>query len=222
MLENNLFIAEEMYYRHSDLFLGNYKQTKLDIEHSLNLDLKNLEFRIEEKEMNKETKQVKRIGADSLRKAIKSNLNNIYDIKFNVEYKDGVFYDSPRNGFDFAVYDDEYNLLNFWNYCFGERSISNGGEVWEKELIARPNWNTAANYLNLDTILELKKDIPTNKNKPTIVGGIQFGNWGLFHTDMLNAIHIEQQTEIDLLIYITATGNLEKQLSSGIVNFKIP
>ncbi|WHY94711.1 hypothetical protein QNK12_15160 [Neobacillus cucumis] len=215
-----LFISEQMYHRHSELFLGNYSQTKKDIESSLNQELKNLDFKVSSKKKNNETIYLKRIGAESLKKSIKHNLRNINDIKFEVEYRDGVFYELPRKGFDFAVYDDDYNLLNFWNYCFGERSISNGEELWKKELDLRPNWKSIAKELNLNIPTHMGINIPVEKKKPTIIGGIQFGNWGLFHSDMLNAIHIEQQTEVDLLIYITATGNLEKQLSDSIVNFK--
>lgn len=36
---------------------------------------------------------------------------------------------------------------------------------------------------------------------------------------MIKVIHLEESLEVDLLIYITATDNLEKYLSEGIVTF---
>ncbi len=36
---------------------------------------------------------------------------------------------------------------------------------------------------------------------------------------MFKVLHLEESMEVDLLIYITATGNLEEYLSSGIVTF---
>ncbi|MDM5036141.1 BglII/BstYI family type II restriction endonuclease [Bacillus cereus] len=36
---------------------------------------------------------------------------------------------------------------------------------------------------------------------------------------MSKVVHLEESLEVDLLIYITATDNLEKYLSEGIVTF---
>ncbi|QBP92624.1 hypothetical protein E1A90_16570 [Bacillus mycoides] len=55
---------------------------------------------------------------------------------------------------------------------------------------------------------------------PTILGEIQFGNWALAHRDILKVISTQKETDVDLFIYITATGDLSKALSSSTVNFK--
>ena len=53
----------------------------------------------------------------------------------------------------------------------------------------------------------------------TIVGEIQFGNWALAEHDLLRLMGSAVDGEIDYYIYITATGELEKKLSKGIVTF---
>jgi hypothetical protein len=215
-----LFISEQLFHKHADLYLGNYNQTKLDIEKALNKTLNNIEFKTKSDSKKKLT--YKRVGAKSLNAAIKNSLNGIPNMKFSVDFREGVFFDSSYKsaGFDFAMFDDEYNITNFRNYCFGERAIAFGQEEWEKEINQRPLWKEVSENIGLPAKENKGIELFSKKSLPTIIGGVQFGNWGLVHYDMLNAIHIEQQTEIDLLIYITATGNLEKYLSEGIVNFK--
>lgn len=65
----------------------------------------------------------------------------------------------------------------------------------------------------------LGKNISHQKNRYTIVGEIQFGNWALAEHDLLRLMGSAVDGEIDYYIYITATGELEKKLSKGIVTF---
>jgi hypothetical protein len=216
-----LFIAEQLFHRHADLFLNNYYSTRNEIEKALIQTINNIEFKISENK-KKKGQFFKRLSAKPLKSAIKNNITNIPGIKNDVEYTEGVFFESlgKTQGFDFAIIDDEYNITNFRNHCFGYKAIATGIEEWEKVLEQRPSWKHIANDLFLPSLDHNGSDLYSHKNLPTIIGGIQFGNWGLVHTDMLNAIYIEQQTEVDLLVYITATGNLEQYLSEGIVNFQ--
>ncbi|MFP3356289.1 BglII/BstYI family type II restriction endonuclease [Planococcus maitriensis] len=161
----------------------------------------------------------KRITADTLNTALKSNLRDyIPHMKFEVEYRDGIFYDTPKiKGFDFGIYDDLYNLINFRNYCFGRRSVHSGAKIWDFELEQRSNWRELADLHDLDSY-DNGIDITYNKKIPTIIGEVQFGNWALIYYDLLKTIQIEQTFEIDLLIYITAAGDLQNFISDGTVN----
>jgi hypothetical protein len=220
-VSGNLVITEENqhFFRHADLYLMNFEEIKRDILYALQMQLTGV------KHVSKETREKgapffqKRITADTLNFALKNNLrNNIPNMKFEVEYKEGVFYDTPKiGGFDFGLFDDTYNLINFRNYCFGRRSIHDGEERWHRELFHREDWRELASYYDLESY-EKGVDVPYNKKVPTIIGEVQFGNWGLVYYDILKTIQIEQTFEIDLLIYITAVGNLQRYISQGTVN----
>ena len=63
-------------------------------------------------------------------------------------------------------------------------------------------------------------NIDAKKEKLTVMGELQFGNWALAKNDLLRLTNSEETLAIDYYIYITALGNLEKLLSSGIVNYR--
>ncbi|QWH20716.1 hypothetical protein EXW62_27330 (plasmid) [Bacillus mycoides] len=211
-----LYIKNQVFHRHSDLFLEKHNQLKQDVESCIQRRLSNLEF----KALKKNESYQKRLGAKSLNASIRSNLRNMTDMKFEVECKDGVLYDSPKIGrFDFALFDSEYNIMNLRNLCFGRRALHDGANKWSKELSDRPEWNAIVNKINLPTTTSLGEDIPVIKRKPTVVGEVQFGNWALGYKDMFRVLKLDETLEVDLLIYIAATGNLEKYLSANIVTF---
>lgn len=220
-VNGNLIIAEEyqLFFRHADLFLMNFEETKTDILNALQLQLTDIKHFTKEKKLKNSSYFQRRITANTLNNALKRNLRQrIPNMKFEVEYKEGVFYDTPQiGGFDFGLFDDTYNLINFRNYCFGRRSIHDGEERWNRELSQRENWREIASYYDLE-LYQKGIDLPYNKKVPTIIGEVQFGNWALVYYDLLKTIQIEQTFEIDLLIYITAAGNLQRYISDSTVN----
>lgn len=221
--KGNLIINEEqqVYFRHADLFLSNFEETKQNVLQALKKPLEGVKLiSKEQKSSGAERLYKKRLTADSLNVALKDNLKDIIpNVKFEVEFIDGVFYDSPKTGgFDFAVYDDLYNVINFRNYCLGSRSISNGEKKWREILNKREDWQELSKFNDIDSF-KRGVDMPNKKSTPTIIGEVQFGNWALFYYDLLKTIQIEQSVDIDLFIYITATGNLSKYISEGTVNF---
>lgn len=219
-IDGNLVVREEhqLFFRHADLFLMNFEEIKKDILDALQLQLTDIKHFTKP---NGKSHFRKRITADTLNTALKLNLkNHMSSMKFEVEYKEGVFYDTPKiKGFDFGIYDDIYNLINFRNYCFGRRSIHDGESKWRQELLKREDWRELADKYDLVSYEE-GIDIPYNKKVPTIIGEVQFGNWALIYYDILKTIQIEQTFEIDLLIYITAAGDLQNYISDGTVNIK--
>ncbi|WHY79020.1 BglII/BstYI family type II restriction endonuclease [Neobacillus sp. WH10] len=217
-INGNLIITEEnqIFFRHADLYLANFEEMKYDLVRTLEMQLHGLKLFTEKKK----DFFARRLAADSLNTALKRNLRlHMPNLKFEVEFKEGVFYDSPKiGGFDFGLFDDLYNLINFRNYCFGRRRIHDGKKIWQKEITKREDWTELADAYDLESF-EKGVDISYNKRVPTIMGEVQFGNWGLVYYDLLKTIQIEQTFEIDLFVYITAAGNLSKYISAGTVNF---
>lgn len=214
--DGELFIANELFHRHSDLFLNKHIQLENDIKLCIESKLSGLEFKVSEKE----EKYFKRVSAGSLNKALKNSLKTIVNMKFEVECKEGVLYDSPKTGgFDFALFDSEYNIKNFRNLCFGRRAMHRGENEWNRQLKRNKEWKEIVEQNQVPTTQFQGEDITVPKQSPTVVGEVQFGNWGLGFYDMFKVLHLEESMEVDLLIYITATGNLEEYLSSGIVTF---
>ncbi|WP_406944465.1 hypothetical protein ACJA3J_14930 [Halobacillus sp. SY10] len=214
--EGEIYIAREKYHRNAELFLSNFPNLKNDIVNAFNGTVDGLDYNVS----TNKGKFFKRIKADSLNKGIKNRLGHIDDLKFEVEYKEGILMDSPATGgFDFALFDERQNVANFRNYCFGRRSIPNGQVEWEKEISSRGDWAEIAEAYDLPREDSLGENILFPKQKPTIIGEVQFGNWGLLHYDMLKVLHLDNFTDLDLLIYVTAADSMNEYISSGTVNY---
>lgn len=218
-----LFISESSYFRNADLFLekNNYisKEVNMCINNRI---IRNQRFTSKAKQTrDKKTYYIRRIDSRPLnQQIIKTFEASSLNFKREVQFIEGVFYNSAQiGGFDFALLDDNYNVTNFWNYCFGRRSIYEGDKKWSTEVDKRLDWNHISQNLKLhDT--KPGEDAIQNKMKPIIIGEIQMGNWGLLYRDILKAIQIQHAEDIDLLIYITPVGNLRNYISDGTVNYE--
>lgn len=213
------YIAEQIFHRNAELVLNSNPNLRSDITNALTKTLDG----IKHSTRTKNKREYKGLTADSINKALKNSLKAISNMKFEVEYKDGVLFDSPKTGgFDFALFDDEFNLVNFRNYCFGKKSVFQGLEEWTSELDKRADWKAAADSLNLPDINEeIGQDLPNIKRVHTIIGEVQFANWALAYYDMFKVLHLDNLADLDLLIYITGTGTLNNYLSDGNVNYKL-
>lgn len=152
---------------------------------------------------------------DELRIKLKSNSNLLFEV-YNEE---GVFYTSNgTKGFDFACLDSNYNLINLWNLCFGRKSLYNGKDYWEETLKSNSFLESAASNFNVASY-PLGQDIPSNKEVLTILGELQFGNWGLAYRDLFKLLHADALSGVDLFVYVTAHNNLLSYASDGIVSY---
>ncbi|WP_339252948.1 BglII/BstYI family type II restriction endonuclease [Sporosarcina sp. FSL W8-0480] len=221
---SRFFIADEIYHRNAELFLKSFPNIKSDIVHAFSQELHKIEHKVS-KSPKKKTGKIeyfKRVTARSINSSLKDSLKSIHSIKFEVEYREGVLFDSPQTGgFDFAVFDEEKNIVNFRNYCFGRKPVHNGHIEWENELNKRADWNEIADRLNLPNTKMIGTDIAHLKASPTVIGEIQLGNWSLAYYDMFKVLHLDNLADLDLLIYVTPTGNLNHYLSDGIVNYSL-
>lgn len=213
----NIQIASEYFHHHADGILAKHgKYRKLIIE-SLNDHI-----RIESTERIRQGKKYIGVKANSLNSAIRSNLRKINNIKFEVQEHDGVFYyEGKTGGFDFALIDDIKNLYQLRNLCFGRRALKNGLSHWQKEISKNEK---ALSKINSTKNLLLKEnigiDLDYKSTEPLIVGEIQFGNWGLVYRDFFKVLKANTLLNVDIMVYIVATGDLHKSLSDSIVSFE--
>lgn len=214
--EFKIFVAESFHYRNSKTFLKVFPKYENDIydlfKHPFD-DLKPTHG-------SEKRKTYRKISATDINTALRIRLQRIPDIHLEVSFMNHYFQDNDNKakGFDFAYYDEKRNAGRLYEYCFGERSITDGEERWE-EFVHQQKKHP---YLP-SRVLEKSNFEEYDRNEvfsPTVIGEIQFANWALAYYDLFKVLHLDNLTGIDLLIYITPTGNLEKLLSSNIVNFK--
>lgn len=210
-----LSIASEYFFNNSNLILNQDLQFK---ENFLGMLVGNIPI----SPMIRTSKGNKYKGINitpfnsELRKKLKCDSN----ILFEVYNDDGVFYTSGQSkGFDFAYLDDVYNLINLRNLCFGKRSLSDGEHHWKKTLTSNKFLKIASKTIDFDSY-PIGEDIIIEKKKLTVLGEIQFGNWGLIYRDLFKLLHADANSSVDIFIYITATNNLLSYASDQIVSYE--
>jgi hypothetical protein len=159
-----------------------------------------------------------------IRKLLKGTNDADIELKLEVSEEDGVFYfateKSAIGGFDFAILNNQANLISLRNLCFGTLQYANAKSRWEKFLAKNPELAEmgkevlamAKHGANIEKTGGEKKD-------PLIVGEIQFGNWALAYRDFFKVLKADVHNNIDCLIYIVPCGDLERYLSDGIVTY---
>lgn len=169
-------------------------------------------------------KRIKGISASLLNNEIRKLLITKFSrIKLEVEEQRGVYYFSSKNekkigGFDFAFINSQNNLIKLRNLCFGKIKYDDGKKRWDAFLEMNDGLREFSKSL-IDP-LDYGNDLKIlEESEPLILGEIQFGNWALKYYDFFKLLNANVQTSVDCLIYIVATGDLEKYLSSAIVNY---
>lgn len=156
------------------------------------------------------------INADSVNKALRKAMGKIEGIHFETSVENGAFFErKTKSNFDFSCYNKMLNYAKFWNYGrnqadFDERinqSItSEYVESWKEFLkVYQPKKN---------------EDIDVGIADNTIVGEIQFGNWAMIYKDIFRLLRAKNSPGVELYIYITDTGELNRFLSSQVVDYK--
>lgn len=218
----NLFVKKQYFHHHAFEILDSHRKIKDFVQSSLNQPIP-----ISPRIKNTKQLQSRAIKADNLNVQIRNLLKGVrsdVDIKFEVVEENGVFYfaseKSSIGGFDFAILNNEANLLALRNLCFGELQYHDAEQRWNRFLQKNPD------LLGISEIIYNLGSKGTNikRNKstamdPLIVGEIQFGNWALAYRDFFKVLKADVQNNIDCLIYIVPCDNLEKALSDGIVTF---
>lgn len=158
-----------------------------------------------------------------IRKLLKDDESKI-DLKLEVAEDNGVFYFAAKKGsiggFDFAILNNESNLISLRNLCFGRVQYADATNRWNNFMKKNPEIKELGAYILKTTKHGLNAiKTKTDKKEPLIVGEIQFGNWALAYRDFFKVLKADVQNNIDCLIYIVPCDNLEKYLSDSIVTF---
>lgn len=165
------------------------------------------------------SKKYRGIEIDFFNSELRKRLNSNDSLLFEVYNREGIFYTSNgKKGFDFAQLDYRYNLLQLWNQCFGKRGLYKGEELWESALKQNPFLKEAADEIDFNGF-ERGKDVEVKKEVMTILGELQFGNWGLIYRDLFKLLDADANSGVDLFVYITAHQNLLSYASDQVVNY---
>ena len=166
-------------------------------------------------------------NATDINEKLRAKMSSISGIhgETHVEYG-GLFHNSTE-GFDFSLYDDDYNSIQLRNFCIGNPGIYDGVNILQslhkklrtktddKKKLKKSDWMTILSSITTPA----GQNTQATKKTFTVVGEIQLGNWALAEHDLLRLINSAFKNSIDFYIYITPTGNLTSKLSEGIVTY---
>lgn len=165
--------------------------------------------------------------AGDINTQLRSKMTSINGIHGETHVEYGGLFHSSKEGFDFSLYDEDYNYILIRDYCIGNPGIYNGDAILDsiyKKLRTKSDDSKKMKKKDWKTILSSITAIPGQNSiakKPsfTVVGEIQFGNWALGEHDLLRLINLSVKNSIDFYIYITPTGNLATKVSDGVVTY---
>lgn len=144
-------------------------------------------------------------------------------IKGETHVENGVFYHKTKEGFDFSIYDDEYNMSRLYNYYQGTIGILNGDkkifDLYNKMGLEKNVWEGKIKAIQSKTE-SCNSDYVVDKSKLTVVGELQFGNWALIYRDLFRLLNADSNPGIDFYIYVAADKNLSGLLSAQTVSYK--
>lgn len=210
-------ISEEVFFNNGRVILKSLPQ----IEHKFRMALSQEATISITRRQSKNKPAYDGINAISLNKALRKCLDTD-PIKGETHVENGVFFHKTKEGFDFSVYDEKYNMSRLYNYYLGSVGVLKGDEkiyelykkmgykkkVWEgkiKEIRSKVTDNT---------------DYVVDKEILTVAGELQFGNWALIYRDLFRLLDADSNPGIDFYIYIAADKELSKLLSANTVSFK--
>ena len=221
----SIYASNEYFFNNSNIILGQDPDFRDELLSYLSgeIDIKPT-IRSTQRTLNKKKykKFYKGIDIDALNSSLRLNLNTDSRLLFELYNDDGVFYTSnSKKGFDFARIDTTYNLINLWNLCFGRKSLYDGESHWKKSLESNDFIKSASELegLNLESF-KIGEDKKIIKNALTILGELQFGNWGLAYRDLFKLLQADTNSGVDLFVYVTAHNNLLSYASDGIVSYE--
>lgn len=162
------------------------------------------------------------VTATSLNKTLRRCLEE-YPINGETHVEYGVFFHNKKEGFDFSIYDKEYNLSRLYNYYQGSVGIL-GGDKKILEEYKRIGYKRKSDWRGkieeIQSKVKKNSDYIIEKEKLTVAGELQFGNWALIYRDLFRLLDADNNPGIDLYIYVTASEKLSNLLSDNTVSYK--
>ncbi len=162
----------------------------------------------------------KGINATSLNVALRRCLEK-HGFNKETHVENGVLFHKSKEGFDFSSYDEKYNISRLYNYYLGTVGVLNGDEkilkLHKKLGQSKREWQ--GKIAAIQAQVNKNSDYCVDKEKLTVVGELQFGNWALVYRDLFRLLDADSDPGVDLYIYITADKELSGLLSSQTVSF---
>ena len=165
--------------------------------------------------------------AGDINKKLRDKMTIINGIHGETHVEYGGLFHSSKEGFDFSLYDEDFNYIQIRDYCIGNPGIYNGDMILDsiyKKLRLKTDDSKKMKKKDWKTLLSTITTPPGQntiapKTSFTVVGEIQFGNWALGEHDLLRLINSSVKNSIDFYIYITPTGTLATKVSDGVVTY---
>jgi hypothetical protein len=216
--EVDLTIESEARHRHVDFVLARYPEVATEVRR---LVTGRHAVALSERRRGAVTRPG--LTAGSLNESLKSAFNRAGGWTFESSIQDGVIFDSPspdskREGFDLSRFDARANYAQLWTACFGRRPLGGGDALWNAVVDRFPGRFQAA--MDIASRGVPGRDLAVDKEAPTVLGDIQFGNWALAYRDLLRLVDADAQIDVDLYIYVTGEQTLNSYLSEGIVTYR--
>lgn len=156
------------------------------------------------------------VNADSVNKALRKAMEKIEGIHFETSVENGAFFERrTKSNFDFSFYNRMLNYSKFWNLG---RNKTDFDEIIKQSITNeyKASWDEFLEKYKPSKDKDLQLDIAES----SIVGEIQFGNWAMIYKDIFRLLRAKNSPGVELLyIYITDTGELNKLLSSQVVEY---
>ncbi|WP_024865634.1 BglII/BstYI family type II restriction endonuclease [Butyrivibrio sp. FCS014] len=162
------------------------------------------------------------IDAKSINTELRRLIKVIADINGETHVEDGIFYHKGMEGFDFSIYDKEYNLARIYNYYLGAKGILNGdSKIYEQNKkmgVGKREWKKTVDEIRCN-VSDTNIEYVIEKKHLTVAGEFQFGNWALIYRDLFRLLNADDNPGIDFYIYVAATGKLKEMISDNTVNY---
>lgn len=155
------------------------------------------------------------VNADSVNKALRKAMEKIEGIHFETSVENGAFFERrTKSNFDFSFYNRMLNYSKFWNLG---RNKTDFDEIIKQSITNeyKASWDEFLKKYKPSKDKDLQLDIAES----SIVGEIQFGNWAMIYKDIFRLLRAKNSPGVELYIYITDTGELNKLLSSQVVEY---
>lgn len=227
MAKVKLKIQEQCYYNNGDLFLPMLKDKAGNQLEKAIIDWLCQDYILSSK--THKTKSGQWIGYDAtnLNSKLRKKMSSVCGIHGETHVDYHALLHTSKKGFDFSLYDEDYNYIQLRNSCIGYPGMLNGVSILDemyKQLRNKNSDKKPMTQTEWSSILSKiggtpGENIIARKKSLTVVGELQFGNWALAKHDLLRLSNSFAENSIDYYVYITATGSLASKLSQGIVTY---
>ena len=161
------------------------------------------------------------VNATSLNAELRRCLNS-NSIKGETHVENGVFFHKTKEGFDFSVYDEEYNMARLYNYYQGAVGVLDGDkkiiDLYDKVGCGKKEWKGKISAIR--SKVGYNADYAVDKKILTVAGELQFGNWALIYRDLFRLLDADSDPGVDFYIYVAADDDLSRLLSANTVSYR--